>query len=88
MKSDALLIDETLSGDSSAYGQLVLKYQDRLFNSLAYLDIVSQVRAQVLTPLVENEEIFVDSELLWGDLGEKYPLFKSELSKAIRQFEA
>lgn len=43
---------------------------------------------KVLTPLVESEEIFVDSELLWGDLGEKYPLFKSELSKAIRQFEA
>ena len=43
---------------------------------------------KVLTPLVESEEIFVDSELLWGDLGEKYPMFKSELSKAIRQFEA
>jgi mannitol-1-phosphate/altronate dehydrogenase len=43
---------------------------------------------QVLSPLVANEELFADSELLWGDLREKYPLFKPELCKAIRAFEA
>jgi RNA polymerase sigma-70 factor (ECF subfamily) len=34
---DAQLIDAALAGDSAAFGQLVLKYQDRLFNSLAHL---------------------------------------------------
>lgn len=30
-------IDQTLAGDSAAFGQLVLKYQDRLYNSLLRL---------------------------------------------------
>jgi RNA polymerase sigma-70 factor (ECF subfamily) len=34
VKEDSLLIDETLAGDPAAYGQLVQKYQDRLFNTL------------------------------------------------------
>lgn len=34
---DAQLIDDTLQGDGSAFGQLVLKYQDRLYNTLASL---------------------------------------------------
>ncbi len=34
MKDDAQLIDETLAGDSDAFGQLVRKYQDRLFNTM------------------------------------------------------
>lgn len=34
MKDDAQLIDETLAGDSAAFGQLVLRYQDRLYNTL------------------------------------------------------
>lgn len=37
MKDDALLIDETLQGDSAAFGQLVSRYQDRLYNSLVHL---------------------------------------------------
>jgi RNA polymerase sigma-70 factor (ECF subfamily) len=32
--SDAQLIDRALAGRSEAFGQLVLKYQDRLFNSV------------------------------------------------------
>ena len=37
VKDDALLIDEVLAGDSSAFGELVLRYQDRLFNTLTYV---------------------------------------------------
>jgi RNA polymerase sigma-70 factor (ECF subfamily) len=37
VKDDALLIDEVLAGDTSAFGQLVIKYQDRLFNTLSYV---------------------------------------------------
>ncbi|MBI3837960.1 MAG: sigma-70 family RNA polymerase sigma factor [Planctomycetia bacterium] len=37
VKDDAQLIDEALNGDSSAFGQLVTKYQDRLYNTLAHL---------------------------------------------------
>lgn len=32
---DAQLIDESLVGDGAAFGKLVLKYQDRLFNTLS-----------------------------------------------------
>ena len=35
MKDDAKLIEETLAGDSGAFGCLVTKYQDRLYNSVA-----------------------------------------------------
>jgi RNA polymerase sigma-70 factor (ECF subfamily) len=34
VKEDSQLIDDTLAGDRAAYGQLVQKYQDRLFNTL------------------------------------------------------
>ncbi len=37
MKDDAQLIDETLGGDSSAFGQLVNRYQDRLYNTLVHV---------------------------------------------------
>ena len=37
VKDDALLIDEVLAGDTSAFGELVLRYQDRLFNTLTYV---------------------------------------------------
>jgi RNA polymerase sigma-70 factor (ECF subfamily) len=33
---DDRLIDETLDGRPSSFGQLVVKYQDRLYNALAY----------------------------------------------------
>lgn len=33
-KDDQQLIDECLSGQTEAFGQLVVRYQDRLFNSL------------------------------------------------------
>jgi RNA polymerase sigma-70 factor (ECF subfamily) len=32
---DAQLIDDSLAGQGAAFGELVLKYQDRLFNTLA-----------------------------------------------------
>lgn len=35
--ADAALIGRTLAGEPSAFGQLVLRYQDRLYNSLARL---------------------------------------------------
>jgi RNA polymerase sigma-70 factor (ECF subfamily) len=34
VKDDAQLIDEALAGNSAAFGQLVTKYQDRLFNTM------------------------------------------------------
>ncbi len=37
MKDDALLIAETLAGDSAAFGLLVTKYQNRLYNSVAHM---------------------------------------------------
>lgn len=37
MKDDAHLIHEALRGDSGAFGQLVQKYQDRLFNTIMHV---------------------------------------------------
>jgi RNA polymerase sigma-70 factor, ECF subfamily len=37
VNDDARLIAETLAGTSAAFGQLVLKYQDRLFNTLVHV---------------------------------------------------
>jgi RNA polymerase sigma-70 factor (ECF subfamily) len=37
VNDDARLIDETLRGDTGAFGKLVLKYQDRLFNTLVHV---------------------------------------------------
>ena len=37
VNDDASLIDAALRGDSAAFGQLVTRYQDRLYNSLVHL---------------------------------------------------
>ena len=37
MNDDAQLIEETLGGRSAAFGQLVTKYQDRLYNTLVHV---------------------------------------------------
>ncbi len=37
MNDDAQLIEETLSGQSSAFGQLVQRYQDRLYNTVVHV---------------------------------------------------
>lgn len=37
MRDDAQLIAATLAGDKGAFGQLVVKYQDRLFNMLTHV---------------------------------------------------
>jgi RNA polymerase sigma-70 factor, ECF subfamily len=37
VNDDAQLIDETLAGRSAAFGQLVTKYQDRLYNTLVHV---------------------------------------------------
>ena len=37
MSDDTKLIEATLRGESSAFGQLVQKYQDRLYNTLVHL---------------------------------------------------
>ncbi len=37
MSDDAQLIDETIAGDRAAFGQLVRKYQGRLFNTLLHV---------------------------------------------------
>jgi RNA polymerase sigma-70 factor (ECF subfamily) len=36
VSEDARLIEEALAGDSGSFGQLVCKYQDRLFNTLVH----------------------------------------------------
>lgn len=37
MNDDDQLIDQTLAGHSAAFGQLVLKYQDRLYNTIVHV---------------------------------------------------
>lgn len=37
MNDDGALIDAALGGDSAAFGQLVARYQDRLYNSLVHV---------------------------------------------------
>jgi RNA polymerase sigma-70 factor (ECF subfamily) len=37
VKDDVQLIGEALDGDSAAYGQLVTRYQDRLYNTLVHV---------------------------------------------------
>ncbi len=36
-KDDAELIDQSLNGDSAAFGRLVRKYQDRLYNTIVHI---------------------------------------------------
>jgi RNA polymerase sigma-70 factor (ECF subfamily) len=59
VSDDPQLIDETLTGDTAAYGKLVQKYQDRLYNSAVYLvgnaedarDIVQEAFVQAFSNL-------------------------------------
>jgi RNA polymerase sigma-70 factor, ECF subfamily len=37
VKDDVQLIEEALDGDSAAFGQLVTRYQDRLYNTLVHV---------------------------------------------------
>lgn len=37
MNDDTKLIEQTLSGESAAFGHLVTKYQDRLYNSISHM---------------------------------------------------
>ncbi len=56
---DAQLIDQTLRGQTEAFGQLVLKYQDRLFNTVFHVvghaedarDIVQEALVQAFLKL-------------------------------------
>lgn len=59
VNDDDRLIDETLAGKSASFGQLVQKYQDRLFNTLVHvtgspddaLDIVQDAFVQAFVKL-------------------------------------
>jgi RNA polymerase sigma-70 factor (ECF subfamily) len=59
VSDDARLIAETLEGQTEAFGKLVLKYQDRLFNTVAHLagnnedarDIVQEAFVQAFVKL-------------------------------------
>jgi RNA polymerase sigma-70 factor (ECF subfamily) len=59
VSDDNQLIDQSLAGHSEAFGQLVLKYQDRLFNTVFHLvghaedarDIVQEALVQALVGL-------------------------------------
>jgi RNA polymerase sigma-70 factor (ECF subfamily) len=59
VSDDAQLIEQTLGGHSEAFGQLVLKYQDRLFNTIFHVvghaedarDIVQEALVQAFVKL-------------------------------------
>ena len=59
VKDDIQLIDDALEGDSEAFGQLVLKYQDRLFNTMMHVvrsreeaeDVVQEAFVQAFVKL-------------------------------------
>ena len=59
MSDDAQLIDQTLAGQPEAFGELVLKYQDRLFNTVFHVvghaedarDIVQETLVQAFIKL-------------------------------------
>lgn len=59
MSDDAQLIDETLAGKPAAFGQLVEKYQDRLYNTMVHvagsaedaLDVVQDAFVQAFLKL-------------------------------------
>jgi RNA polymerase sigma-70 factor, ECF subfamily len=59
VSDDAQLIEQTLGGRSEAFGQLVLKYQDRLFNTVFHVvghaedarDIVQEALVQAFVKL-------------------------------------
>ncbi|MEN6450079.1 MAG: sigma-70 family RNA polymerase sigma factor [Thermoguttaceae bacterium] len=59
MSDDAQLIDQALSGQAESFGQLVLKYQDRLYNTIFHVvghaddarDIVQEALVQAFLKL-------------------------------------
>ena len=59
MSDDAQLIEQALGGHSEAFGQLVLRYQDRLFNTVFHVvghaedarDIVQEALVQAFVKL-------------------------------------
>jgi RNA polymerase sigma-70 factor, ECF subfamily len=59
VRDDAQLIDQALAGHSEAFGQLVLKYQDRLFNTVFHVvghaedarDVVQEALVQAFLKL-------------------------------------
>jgi len=59
VSDDAQLIAKTLAGESTAFGQLVLKYQDRLYNTLVHVtgntedarDVVQEALVQAFIKL-------------------------------------
>jgi RNA polymerase sigma-70 factor (ECF subfamily) len=59
VSNDAQLIEETLAGDSTAFGELVRKYQDRLYNTIVHvtgngedaLDVVQDAFVQAFLKL-------------------------------------
>ena len=59
MSDDAQLIDHALEGQTEAFGQLVLKYQDRLYNTVFHVvghaedarDIVQEALVQAFLKL-------------------------------------
>lgn len=59
MRDDAQLIDEALRGDAESFGELVRKYQDRLFNTVLHVagrreeaeDVVQEAFVQALLKL-------------------------------------
>ena len=89
MDDDARLIEATLTGKSAAFGQLVLKHQDRLFNSLMHMtanredarDLVQEAFVQALANGVRFGWITAD------ELYANYPVFVDGLEKAAKELQ-
>ena len=70
--TDDLLIDKTLAGDTAAFGDLVQKYQDRLFHSISHVlgsvqdaeDVLQETFVQAFLKL----ELPANGGLLYLDL--------------------
>lgn len=65
VNNDSQLIERTLAGDSAAFGQLVRKYQDRLYNTMVHvvgggddaLDVVQDAFVQAFVKLDSFQQI-------------------------------
>ena len=69
VNDDGLLIDQTLAGNSAAFGQLVQKYQNRLFNTLVHVTGCHEEAEDVA------QETFVQAYVKLGSFQRKSSLY-------------
>jgi len=69
VNDDGLLIDQTLAGNSAAFGKLVQKYQNRLFNTLVHVTGCHEEAEDVA------QETFVQAYVKLGSFQRKSSLY-------------